>query len=72
MNAQGLVNDSNYRFTIREAGGKGLRKLMTGSRFLEKRAQYIGRSGIRVDVLNMTNGSVQTWNLNLDKWFGSN
>lgn len=41
--AQALLTNNDFRFTIRETGGRALRKLMTGERFLAKRADYIGK-----------------------------
>ena len=58
-----------FRFTIREIGRGDLRKRMTLARFLAKRDQYRGRVGIRVDVLDTETMEVQTWDLNLVKWF---
>lgn len=65
-----LITSTAYRFTIREIGRGDLRKHMNAERFLAKRGQYVGREGIRVDVTDTRDDSVQCWNLALTRWFG--
>jgi len=67
--AQQLLSSPDFRFTIRQIGVGDLRKRMTASRFLAKRDAYAGRSGMRVDVVNMKTGGTQTWDLMLTKPF---
>ncbi len=63
-----LMDNPNYRFSIREIGKGTLRKFMTSSLFLAKRGQYTDRPwGMRVDITNMKTGDVQTWDLSMTK-----
>lgn len=67
--ARDLLSNPAFRFTIRQIGKGDLRKRMTASRFLATRGGYVGRVGMRVDVVNTETGSVQTWDLGLTKVF---
>lgn len=57
-----LLKDPNVRFTIRTVTGHKLRKLMTAERFLSVRGKYLGKD-VLVDVENMNNDVIQTWDI---------
>lgn len=69
--AEALLASDDYRFTIREVGGRELRKLLPRERFGVVQSKYFGRE-VRVDVLDTRDDSVQTWSIDLGKYFGSN